>query len=89
MLIFDPFYGTSDIGDEIARCLNRLLLLSETVAITFLVYYQVTTGLFDWWFWPALPVAVKFGMGIINGTLRFIWNLLLVMIHGTADIKRK
>ena len=86
MIIYDPFYGVSDAGNIVARGMNRLLLLAEASAVILLVCYQVSTGRFGWWFWIALPFALKIGLTVVNGTLRLLWNVLLVLIHGTADI---
>lgn len=86
MIILDPFYGVSEVGKAVCRCLNRLLIVAEIGVAAFLVHLQLTYDMFGWWFWLLLPFALRLGMQLVNNTLRLMWNLALVIIYGSTNI---
>lgn len=83
--LLDPFYGISSSGSEIAKWLNRALLVGE-LAIGFkLAQYQLEFHPLGNWVW-FLGVPLFFtAIGIINGLFRKLWDICVVIFYGTAD----
>lgn len=86
MFILDPFYGVSAPGRVVTKWMNRILLLSEIAVTVWLVRYQLETKYFPWYFWLLLPVAFRLVFGLLHNVLRFVWNLLLVILFGSTNV---
>lgn len=83
--MLDPFYGISENGMELAKWLNRILLVAELAAGWKLAQYQLQYHPLGNWVWfVGIPLFLS-AMGFVNSLLRQFWNIALTIYYGTTD----
>ena len=83
--LLDPFYGISSSGSEAAKWLNRALLVGELFVGYKLAQYQIQFHPVGNWVW-FIGVPLFFSaIGLINGLVRKLWDIVVVIRFGTAD----
>ena len=83
--MLDPFYGVSESGVEIAKWLNRMLLVAELAALWQLAKFQIINHVFGNWVWfVGIPLFLS-AMGFLNSLIRQLWNIILTIYFGTTD----
>lgn len=85
MTLFDPFYGVSNAGVTITRWMNRILLVAEVaVAVWFGIFLHkeihLSLGFYLW-----SPVFLLLFIHLTNVVMRWMWNIIMVIIYGTTD----
>lgn len=83
-MIWSPFYGVSGFGEKVTGWMNRLLIGCEAIILTVgLADIYSTEGVSIVFIGSALLVYAVFS--ILNFILWFIWRVLFVLYHGSAD----
>ena len=88
-MILDPFYGVFAFGKSLSRWLNRALLLAEGAGAYLLVKSCPSLPLIDSdirWVPVVVCIALSLlAMAVVNGIIRYFWNIVLAFVYGTTD----